>query len=341
MMSPRFSIIMPVYNAGAYFAGAVESVLSQSYPDFELILVDDGATDGSGQACDKFAAADQKVRVMHVPNGGICKARNIGIAAARGEYIMFCDHDDEYLPGYLAEVSKAIDEYDSPDIVKVNHETLRRWPTGDTAVEFSGSLVRTQVVNKGGTLKYSFFTDLVSGIWDGAYKRELILKQSLSFDESFKTGGEDIFFSLHAFSVAMRAIWLEKVLYRHYENMSLSTSSRCQPGLVNCYYRAIEYETTAWRTSDLSWAVARFRRWIIRLDKYVLDASGCDFSRFRKARIMSKFMRMLLPAASVWKGNASWCGVSDRVLLMFAALRLSWLFGLLRAFRPRRTRHVA
>ena len=78
-MRIKLSIIMPVYNAGAYFAGAVESVLDQSYSDFELILVDDGATDGSGQACDKFAAADQRVRVIHVPNGGICKSRNIGI----------------------------------------------------------------------------------------------------------------------------------------------------------------------------------------------------------------------------------------------------------------------
>lgn len=340
-MSPRFSIIMPVYNAGAYFAGAVESVLSQSYPDFELILVDDGATDGSGQACDKFAAADQRVRVMHVPNGGICKARNIGIAAARGEYIMFCDHDDEYLPGYLAEVSKAIDEYDSPDIVKVNHETLRRWSTGETSVEYSGSSVRTQVVNNGDRPKYSFFTDLVSAIWDGAFRRELIHSLSISFDSLFRFGCEDIYFMLHVFSAANRIVWLEQILYRHYENMALSTSSKCHPELVDDYFRTIEYETTAWRTSDLSWTVARFRRWIIRLDKYVFDASGCDFSRLHKARIMSKFMRMLLPAASVWKGNASGCGVSDRVLLMFAALRLSWLFGLLRAFRPRRTRHVA
>ena len=340
-MSPRFSIIMPVYNAGAYFAGAVESVLNQSYPNFELILVDDGATDGSGQACDKFAAADQRVRVMHVPNGGICKARNIGIAAARGEYIMFCDHDDEYLPGYLAEVSKAIDEYDSPDIVKVNHETLRRWHTGDTAVEYSGSSMRTQVVNKGDRLKYSFFTDLVSVIWDGAYKREFVFAGSLIFDETFRFGGEDFLFMLRALSASNGVIWLEKVMYRHYENLASSTSSRCHPELVGDYLRTIEYETTIWRTVDLSWNVARFRRWIIRLDKYVLDASGCEFSRLHKARIISQFMRMLLPAASVWKGDASGCGMSDRVLLAFAAFRMGWLFGLLRAFRPKWTRRTS
>lgn len=334
-MSLRFSIIMPVYNAGAYLAGAVESVLNQSYSDFELILVDDGATDGSGQACDKFAAVDQRVRVMHVPNGGICKARNIGIAAARGEYIMFCDHDDEYLPEYLAEVSKAIDEYDHPDIVKVNHETLRRWPTGETAVEYAGSSVRTQVVNIVGMSNYSFFTDLVSVIWDGAYKCESILVDSLLFDESFGFGGEDFLFMLRALSAANRVVWLERVMYRHYENLASSTSSRSHPELVSDYLRTIEYETTTWRTSDLSWTAARFRRWIIRLDKYVLDASGCEFSRLRKASIMAQFMRVLLPASSIWKGDASRCSMSDRALLTVAALRLSWLFGLLRAFRPR------
>ena len=78
MATPTVSVIMPVYNAHLYVAKAIESVLQQTYQDFELILVDDGATDGSGEICEKYAAQDDRIVLIHEENSWICKARNTG-----------------------------------------------------------------------------------------------------------------------------------------------------------------------------------------------------------------------------------------------------------------------
>lgn len=89
-----FSIIVPAYNAEKYLQECVESVLSQSLKDFELILVDDGSKDDTPKICDEYARKDTRVRVIHKQNGGSSSARNVGIDASAGEYIMFLDSDD-------------------------------------------------------------------------------------------------------------------------------------------------------------------------------------------------------------------------------------------------------
>lgn len=91
---PLVSIIVPVYNAEAYLSYCVDSILTQSYDNFEVILVDDGAKDSSPSICDDYAAKDPRVTVIHQENGGIAKAQNAGLDAAHGDYIAFADNDD-------------------------------------------------------------------------------------------------------------------------------------------------------------------------------------------------------------------------------------------------------
>lgn len=96
---PLLSVIVPVYKAESYLNQCVESILSQTHTELELILVDDGSPDRSGSMCDEWAAKDCRVRVIHKENGGVCSARNAGLDAARGEYIAFVDSDDWLDPG--------------------------------------------------------------------------------------------------------------------------------------------------------------------------------------------------------------------------------------------------
>ena len=94
-MNPVYSIIIPVYNAEKYLNACVESVLNQSSEsDFEIILVNDGSRDGSAAICDRYAAADERFHVIHQENQGVSAARNAGLAAARGSYVLFLDSDD-------------------------------------------------------------------------------------------------------------------------------------------------------------------------------------------------------------------------------------------------------
>ena len=88
------SVIIPVYNVQQYLDRCVRSVLDQTLPDLEVILIDDGSTDQSGSMCDAYAARDARVRVLHLENGGPARARNQGIRAARGTFVGFVDSDD-------------------------------------------------------------------------------------------------------------------------------------------------------------------------------------------------------------------------------------------------------
>ena len=98
---PRISVIIPVYNVAPYLGDCIESLLAQSFADFEVLLVDDGSTDGSGAICDAFAEKDARLVVLHQENGGVCSARNRGIDHARGEFIVFVDADDLVTEEYL------------------------------------------------------------------------------------------------------------------------------------------------------------------------------------------------------------------------------------------------
>lgn len=92
--TPKVSIIVPVYNSSRHVGACVASILEQDYENIEVLLVDDGSTDGSGEICDRFAEADERVVVIHRENGGISAAQNSGLEAATGELVTFCDNDD-------------------------------------------------------------------------------------------------------------------------------------------------------------------------------------------------------------------------------------------------------
>lgn len=100
-MKPNISIIVPVYNVEKYLNRCVDSILAQTYTDFELLLIDDGSTDDSGTICDEYAAKDSRIRVFHKPNGGASSARNMGLDYAKGEWIAFADADDYVMPEWL------------------------------------------------------------------------------------------------------------------------------------------------------------------------------------------------------------------------------------------------
>ncbi len=94
MNSPLISVIVPVYNTEKYLDQCIQSVLAQTYTNWELLLIDDGSTDSSGAICDRYAEQDSRIRVFHKPNGGVSSARNLGLDNARGEWISFVDADD-------------------------------------------------------------------------------------------------------------------------------------------------------------------------------------------------------------------------------------------------------
>ena len=121
----KLSIVVPVYNVKAFLKKCVDSLLAQDLTreDYEIILVDDGSTDGSGALCDAFAAEQGNIRVIHQQNRGLSGARNTGIAEAKGEYIQFVDSDDYLCPNVLGGLVKIMDDK-SLDILRFNYQNV-------------------------------------------------------------------------------------------------------------------------------------------------------------------------------------------------------------------------
>jgi glycosyltransferase involved in cell wall biosynthesis len=112
-----YSIIVPIYNAGKYLHSCIDSILAQTDADYELILVDDGSQDFSGEICDTYAAADDRIKVFHQKNKGVVSARNKGIAMAQGDYICYVDADDRVEPRMLEKLRAYLKKYHEPDML--------------------------------------------------------------------------------------------------------------------------------------------------------------------------------------------------------------------------------
>lgn len=181
----QFTVIIPVYKVEEYLERCVDSVLSQTYGDFEVILVDDGSPDRCPQICDEYAKKDERVRVIHKPNGGLVSARNAGIQAARGDYICYVDSDDwakenmlEFIHDRLAESPVPLDMvlFAAHNVFEDHlEETINEVPEGYYDRErlekeiFPYLLVDTRRGIRSGSM-------VQAHTWDKAFKRELQTK---------------------------------------------------------------------------------------------------------------------------------------------------------------------
>ena len=185
-----FSIIIPVYNAENSIKKAIDSILSQTVSNYEIILVDDGSTDSSGKLCDAYAEEYSNVKVTHKVNGGISSARNAGIASAEGEYILFCDADDFFEKDALEKIARVIDQY-SPDCICFDWQYVTaegQQPPATTSLPqerllnkaFIHQTILPPLLNlseKGSAFVYDYSVNKV-------YKKSILVTNGIHFDEN-------------------------------------------------------------------------------------------------------------------------------------------------------------
>lgn len=226
-----FSAIMPVYNSKAYLRGAIEDILNQTFGDFELLLIDDGSTDGSGEICDLYADKDTRVRVFHLKNGGISKARNFGLQYAQHEYVYFMDNDDRVSKQLFEKMHCLIGKY-SPDLISFGSEII-----SIESNRYIGSTVRQLPFFECGGGKELFLryypalmaSGMLNCVWDKIYKKELIDRCDNRFDEHFTQGGEDINFNLTLLGGVERIINFSEIYYHYYLRDTHSTIKKFNP----------------------------------------------------------------------------------------------------------------
>lgn len=224
---PAVSVIMPVYNSEEYLPAAVDSVLGQTFPDFELILVDDGSPDGSGAVCDAYAAKDPRVKVIHRANGGISAARNTGIDAATGEFISFIDNDDTYYPELLENAVAAARE-ENADVIKFGYHVRETFPGGKVSERDRAVPARTVISSDCRAENYpaAYESGFFNVIWNGLYGKSLLDNNGIEFDVALKYGFEDLLMSYRVYESMKKAVLLSDVYYLHEQREEHSTSKK-------------------------------------------------------------------------------------------------------------------
>lgn len=175
-MKPLLSVIVPVYNVEKYLKRCLESILVQSWNDYEIILVDDGSTDSSAQICDLYAEKYEMIRVIHKENKGLSDTRNRGIEEASGEYVYFPDSDDWLEPNTFSELSDVIEEL-TYDIISFNREFV----TSEEDKLISAKSRIQKLSGKQALLEMLKQSDVTGFANDKIYRKKLFLDNDIEF----------------------------------------------------------------------------------------------------------------------------------------------------------------
>lgn len=212
-MSDKVSVIVPVYNSVKYLKQCLDSILSQTYRNIEIILVDDGSSDGSSEICDRYKELDNRIIVIHNENHGVSYSRNCGIDKSSGKYIVFVDSDDSIASVYIATLLSA---NDNSDLVMCNINYI---------YENQNKIERPQIMEK--KLVGNFFTDyyilrpLLSYPVLKLYKSDIIKKKEIRFPEKISCG-EDQIFNFKYFNFVTKYKFVNLFLYNYYKRNNQS-----------------------------------------------------------------------------------------------------------------------
>lgn len=221
----KFSIILPIYKVEEFLRPCVDSILSQSFKNFEIILVDDGSPDKSPQICDEYASNDLRIKVIHQKNAGQAAARNAGLSIADGDYIIYVDSDDFFIDSdVLQKIADA--SITNPDII---HYKFVEWFENDHRI--AECYFDYKVATEGRTLA-EIYCDLIdkdayyNSAWSKAIKRDILQDNGIRFHEGIV--GEDNEWYYHVVLAAKSLVLLDEPLYvyRRRQGSTTTTANR-------------------------------------------------------------------------------------------------------------------
>ena len=288
------SVILPAYNAAPYLSRCLDSLLAQTEGNFELIVVDDGSTDGTGALCDTWAARDARIRVIHTENRGVSAARNRGLDAASGQYVLFCDADDAVAPDWIGRLCNAGTAEPADMVlcgVKLVYPSLT--PAREVPTDWGGIA--------GGVMPLSAVWQLQErGLMltpcNKSFRRSVLEENRLRFDESLAYCEDEQFilrYLLHA-EHGFRVV--REDLYIYEKDHAGSLTRRYVPGLWDTVetsrrlreqvFAHAQVDTDAIRTPYCS-----FLNWRVQQALSNLNASDCPLSQRERAAEMRRILR--------------------------------------------------
>lgn len=248
MDRPFISVIIPVYNVEDYLAECLDSCISQDISDAEFICVNDGSRDSSGEILEEYAGKDDRIRIVNKPNGGLSSARNAGMAASEGEWIVFLDSDDKFKPRALNILKERIAKSGKADILIYCADTF------PADIENEGWYKKTLQFKAASYTSFSPYVlfgerGSMPYVWRQAYRRGLLEESGVVFDEDLRYG-EDVLFQMEIFPQASAFEFIGDVLmsYRLKREGSIMDSVQNDPlKTVDNHYEMILRAADVWK----------------------------------------------------------------------------------------------
>lgn len=210
----KFSVIIPIYNCEDSLLRCIESILNQTYPDWELILVDDGSTDGSFSLCEAYSKKDGRILVIHQENAGQGSARNNGMQTATGDYIVFCDADDFYEENALEIFVNTAEREKMPDLIIGGYREFRLTDDNSTTSMNENKPLHFYV-NAFDDIRDAYLPlkrqGLLNAPWGKAYKTKVIVDNHVVFPDYSRC--QDVFFNIDFYKNLRTIVVVESVLY--------------------------------------------------------------------------------------------------------------------------------
>ena len=227
-LQPKISIIIPIYKAEKYIHHCIESILAQTFKDFEVLLIDDGSPDKSGEICDKYAELDCRVRVFHNENGGVSFARQFGIDNARGEYTIHADPDDWVEPDMLEDLYAKAQEEDADMVMCdyfVNFKNEQQYRKSQPSALDHKTVLK------------EMFLQLTCSCWNKLIRRSCYIKYGIKFDPELSYC-EDLMFNSSLLLHDIRISYIPKAYYHYVQDANPDSIIHS----VYKYYDEVEYE---------------------------------------------------------------------------------------------------
>ena len=281
----KFSVIIPVYNVEQYLEECLDSIIHQTYQNYEIILVDDGSKDSSGEICDKYGAqSPNNIFVYHKINQGPLIARDYGIQKATGDIVLFVDADDCLRNDALQLLYERFKEY-SCDLILFNYSISPDYHKGNATVPFYD----LQIFENSEKLKiYDLMitTSKLNCLWSKAVKRNLLSDLKDYSDLEFVNAGEDLLMSIPIVSNAKRILYMDDVLYyyRQREGSIVHTFNINRTESIKVVHRELESYIDLWGMSDFrpKHYTREVRGWIDSLIILLKNKQSMEADKYRK-----------------------------------------------------------
>ena len=332
---PLISIIIPVYNVERYLAQCLDSVINQTYRNLEIICVNDGTRDSSGQILEQYAQKDGRIVVIVQENQGLSGARNTGLKHVHGKYIMFVDSDD-WIELQTCEEAVIAAEKHNADLVmwsyvrEFEHESKEKYMFWDDESVFETEKVKNQLHRRvcgllGEELRHPEYSNAIETAWGKLYLAEKIIGNKVEFVDTKEIGTEDALFNLYALGYIKRAIYLRKCLNHYRKTNQGSLTKKYSEKLFDRWQRLFDYMRQYIRENNLpaEYDMALDNRIALSLLGLGLNIVGADRSMMWKSKEISGILKQARYREAYKNLEFQYFPIHWKVFYWFARMRFS------------------